>query len=467
MELINIAENELRAVFSLESFRTIVVAVSGGADSVVLMDLLEKLQDKFSYQLVVAHVHHGLRGETADRDANAVERLANHYGCAFEYRRVNVLEEIKRTGESVETAARRLRYQSLFEINGNYEHSLVATAHHQNDQAETILDRMLRGTGSQGLAGILPFRSISGVQVIRPLLGVPKKRLLEYARKVALPFEEDETNTWLRYRRNRIRHELIPYLAEFFNPSIVKTLSTEAEIFRAENELLAKWTMDFVSSSVKLVGQQAVFQQETYLLLPIALQRRVVKLVLEYIDYEIPYGFDDIEVVRLFLLQGRGRCTLKGGHVLVVQHATLEVMKEEQNEYVSAMRWTPTTVDRASFFSVRGLKWQVESTVEPSPREFSRTLWDAWFSLEDQPLLTLRGWQQGDRMKLYGMSGSKLLSDVFIDNKVARAWRRMYPIFAIGQEIVWVPGLARSRMNLLRENLPYALRVSVRPAMED
>ena len=466
MVLADLVEGELQKVKASIPFRTIIAAVSGGADSVALFHLLIQLRVTWSYQLVVAHVHHGLR-ETASRDAELVREMAANYDCIFLLKSVNVREVAKLTGESVETAARRLRYEQLMEIAETYESPIIATAHHMNDQAETVLDRMLRGTGIQGLAGILPIRKLQGVYVIRPLLQVVKKDLLEYVKQHSLPYEEDETNVLLDYRRNRIRHELIPHLEAYYNPSIVNTLAHEAEIVRAENELMAKLSEDFVASNVKCSHRLAKYDQEAFLQLPLALQRRVVKLVLECIDDKLQFGYDEVEAVRFYFMRGYGRRNLKGGFQLVVQNASLEVTRDERNEYAPVIRWTPATVDKASFFSIRGLKWRIESSVDELPSEFSRTLWDAWFSLEDQPELMVRGWQEGDRVKPFGMEGSKLLSDVFIDHKIKREWRRSYPVFAIGQEVVWVPGLVRSRTHLVKQNVPLAFRVSVSPAMED
>ncbi len=466
MELVELVESELQVAKASMPFCTIVAAVSGGADSMALLHLLVQLRVTWSYQLVVAHVHHGIR-ETATRDAELVRQMAAHYKCTFVLKKVNVPEAAKTSGESVETTARRLRYEQLMEVAATYESPIIATAHHMDDQAETVLDRLLRGTGLQGLAGILPLRKLQGVYVIRPLLQVAKKDLLEYAKQHSLPYEEDETNTLLDYRRNRIRHELIPHLEAYYNPLIVNTLAHEAEIVRAENELMAKLSEDFVALNVKCSHRLARYDQEAFLRLPLALQRRVVKLVLECIDDKLQFGYDEVEAVRLFITRGRGRRTLKGGFQLVIQNASLEVMRDERSEYAPVIRWTPATVDRASFFSIRGLKWLIESSVVEMPSEFSRTLWDAWFSLEDEPELVVRGWQEGDRIKPFGMEGSKLLSDVFIDHKIIREWRRSYPVFAIGKEVVWVPGLVRSRAHLVRKDIPLALRVSVRPAMED
>ncbi len=466
MELVDVVDHELQVAMSSTPFRTMIAAVSGGADSVALLHLLVRLREKWHYQLVVAHIHHGLR-ETATRDAELVRQLAAKFDCVFEWKLVNVREAAQASGESLETAARRLRYQQLLDIAKTCDAPLIATAHHQNDQAETVLDRLMRGAGVQGLAGILPTRKIHGVTVIRPLLQATKKELLEYLKQHSLVHEEDETNTLLDYRRNRIRHELIPYLEANFNPSIVSTLAHEAEIIRAENEWMAQMSEKFVASHVKCSQRWAKYEREPFFSLPLALQRRVVKLVLEYIDDELQFGFEEVEAVRLFLIHGHGRRTLKGGFQLVVQQAILEITSNESSEYAQAIRWTPTTVDGASFFSIRGLKWLVESSVREIPVEFSRTRWDAWFLLEDLPNLTIRGWREGDRIKPLGMDGSKLVSDVFIDHKVKREWRRIYPVFAIGQEVVWIPGLVRSREHLIRQDIPMALRVSVYPAKED
>ncbi len=465
VELVELVAEGLRDAIAQTEAQTLVMAVSGGVDSIAIMHVLASLRTKFPIKLVAVHVHHGLR-DAADRDASLVREFADLLDCAYEMRCVNVPAVIRRTGESVETGARRLRYEALLAVASAYSQPLIVTAHHQNDQAETVLDHLMRGSGLSGLVGIVPLRHLHGVPLWRPLLQVSKQALAEYVRVHSLPYAEDETNAWREFRRNRIRHELLPFLAESFNPAIVDALARAAEILRAEDELLAEWTVEFVANHAQIQKHGASIEREAYLRLPLALQRRVVKLILEYVGYGFPFGFEEIEAARRLAQQGRGERSLKGGQRLIAHSSALEIV-EDASEYAPAFNLTPCAMDRASFFSVWALRWQVKSEVVPPPSVFARTLWEAWFTLEDQPTLVLRQWRRGDRIAQQGIAGSKLLSDVFVDHKVPRKQRSLYPVFTIDEEVVWVPGLARSRSHLIRNDLPQALRVSVRSAMED
>lgn len=468
MELTDLLIQELTSLFAQQAAQIVIAAVSGGGDSMVLLHLLAAMRKTFGYELVAAHVHHGLRAETADRDAELVRSTATAWGIPYEFMKINVLAEVAETGESVETAGRRLRYSALANLASGYRDPLIMTAHHLDDQAETVLDRLMRGAGLTGLAGMVSLRTLYGVPVARPLLNVEKAALIEYARQQDVPYFEDETNVSLRYRRNRIRHELLPYLKRSFNPGIVFTLAHEAEIIRAENEYMEYIARKYFTHTFKKSKNRFECNCERFLRLPLALQRRVVKLVLEYLKIHLQNGFEEIEGVRRLLLQGQGKLALGKGFLLIVEQGSLRIVKEyEANEYAQGMYWMPTTVDRASFFSIRCLKWIVKTSEQPIPQRFSESLWEAWLALDETEQLLIRVWRQGDRILPLGMTGSKLLSDVFIDSKVPREWRAVYPVFVVGQEIVWVPGLVRSRTHLVRKDFPEAVHVSVWPAMED
>lgn len=235
----------------------IVVALSAGMDSSVLLRGLSEVAASFALELVVAHVHHGLRGAAADADAAAATRMAAELGWPCDVTRVDPHALIDTAGSSrerptLQEAARRLRYDALAEIAGRREATAVALAHHRNDQAETILLRLLRGTGPDGLAGMAvwspwPGRPTRGLKLFRPLLPLPRRDLFEFAQDHGVSWNEDASNGDSSYARNRLRREWLPGLERAFNPELTRALAELADAQRDENA----WRERFVDREFK------------------------------------------------------------------------------------------------------------------------------------------------------------------------------------------------------------------------
>jgi tRNA(Ile)-lysidine synthase len=211
----------------------VVVAVSGGADSVALLRALDAARHpRTPIPLIIAHLNHQLRGPESDADEEFVadlhaQLLAAGRPCLSLCRwRLDIAARARAEGANLEALARRERYRWLAEVARTHGMKWIATGHTANDQAETVLHRLLRGTGLRGLRGIAPRRELEpGLTVIRPLLSATRAEIIAYLRELAQPYREDRTNTDLAYTRNRIRHELLPHLAERYNPAIVSVLA--------------------------------------------------------------------------------------------------------------------------------------------------------------------------------------------------------------------------------------------------
>lgn len=205
-----------------------VVAVSGGPDSVALLRALASC--RAGSPLVVAHLNHRLRGAESDADEGFVRDLAASLGLEFAVEQTDAAAQANEAGENLEATARRLRYEWLASVAARWRFGWVATGHTANDQAETVLHRLLRGSGLKGLRGIAARRPLaSGVEVVRPLLQVTREEVLAYLAAEGQSYREDRSNADLRLTRNRIRHELLPHLAERYNPAVVRVLTRLAE----------------------------------------------------------------------------------------------------------------------------------------------------------------------------------------------------------------------------------------------
>ena len=210
----------------------LVVGVSGGIDSIVLLDLIARVAKKMSLKIVVAHVNYSLRGRESDRDENIVFEAANEYSIPVE-----ILRKKPREGKNLQNSAREIRFKYYQDIASRYNLESVATAHHMDDQAETILLHMIRGSGLRGLAGIQSVSKMGGLKLIRPLLPFSKSELEEYAKKRKLKYEVDSTNLKSDYSRNSIRNELVPALKKF-NPRIVESLHSMSIRIASDDDAL-------------------------------------------------------------------------------------------------------------------------------------------------------------------------------------------------------------------------------------
>lgn len=268
-----------------EHHQQLLVAVSGGQDSLCLIKLLSDLQPKWAWKLAIAHCDHRWRPDS-QTNADHVENLAKSWGIPFFLQTAN--EPL-----NSEAAARQWRYQALSAIAREYQYDCVITGHTASDRAETLLYNLIRGTGADGLQALSWKRPlIDGVVLVRPLLELTRTQTGQFCQDFQLPIWEDSTNQDLKYARNRIRQELLPYLQENFNPQVESALAQTAELLQGEVEYLehvAQQLREEAVNGVPLRLNRRVLQKA-----PIALQRRVMRQVLQEI-LEIAPSFEQIE----------------------------------------------------------------------------------------------------------------------------------------------------------------------------
>ncbi|MFN6470239.1 MAG: tRNA lysidine(34) synthetase TilS [Nostoc sp. SerVER01] len=309
----------IRSRHLFERHQRLLVAVSGGQDSLCLIKLLLDLQSKWEWHLGIAHCDHRWRSDS-QANANHVENLAKTWGISFYLETAN--EAI-----NSEAAARDWRYQALSAIAQANNYQYIVTGHTASDRAETLLYNLIRGTGADGLQALTWQRPLTtGIMLVRPLLEITRRQTQQFCQDFQLPVWEDSTNQDLQYARNRIRQELLPYLRENFNPQVESALAQTAELLQAEVEYLEQaaqqlreeamvWGMGDEEDFVPLRLNRRVLQKA-----PLALQRRVIRQVLQQVLPDAP-SFEHIEKLTALITAANRSQTdpFPGGAIAQVQ----------------------------------------------------------------------------------------------------------------------------------------------------
>ena len=421
----------------------VLVAVSGGADSVALLHALYAWRESLGLVLAVVHVDHGLRQKESTDDAVFVERLARKLALPFVCKPLHLPHVLqKRKGESVQAVARERRYACLWEIARVWRATKVAVGHTQDDQMETVLMWMLRGAGLAGLAG-MPAQRHPGL--IRPFLHVSRSRLVRYLEEKGCGFRVDSSNASPKYTRNRLRHELIPLL-KTFNPRVVSRLSWQATILREEHQFLddvAKTTLESVT--VRRAEACIVLSRPRLVAVPVPIQRRMIIRTADIIRGKPgPLRCEAVETILRRVVRGISGSMARVGHLDVVREYdritfSMVPMNDERHVQpaVSCLLPFPGSVRWPATGQV------IEGTVRAA--ETISILWKKSVAYLDADQfshdLIVRSWKPGDYFFPYGMGGHrKKIQDFFSDMKVDRSVRSTIPRVVAPEGILWVGG---------------------------
>jgi tRNA(Ile)-lysidine synthase len=399
----------------------ILLTVSGGIDSVVMADLFHKSGFSFG----IAHCNFSLRGKESDLDEEFTRKLAAGYKVQFYTKRFETKAFSALHKISVQMAARELRYNWFEEIRSSYGFDCIATAHHLDDQAETFLINLLRGTGISGLHGILPIQGL----VVRPMLFAYRKDIIGYARENSIRYREDSSNLEEKYLRNKIRHKIIPQLEEL-NPEFRKTLTSEISILREWEKVGRKEIKRKITGLTKK-------QKGTTIVDLAALKKTSAP---EICAWEIlsAFGFNPDAVSGIMEHPGEtsGRTFLSPTHRAVTNRDSLII------EPLGAVKVEPSRMisEKTKRLSIPlGLKISLidyrKNKIIPAGREFASLDYDKLnFPLE------LRKWKPGDSFHPFRMKGKKKVSDLLIDEKASLPEKEQTYVLCSSGKITWVVG---------------------------
>ena len=401
----------------------VLLAVSGGVDSVVMAELFHRSGQPFA----IAHVNFGLRGAESDADAIFVKNKADDYGVPFHLIHFNTAAVASERGISIQMAARDLRYDWFAQLIRENSYACVATAHHKNDVLETLLLNITRGTGLAGLHGI----SAGQNNIVRPLLFATRDQIAAYATENSLLYREDSSNIDDKYARNRIRHHVVPVLNNL-NPGLWQTLPHTVERLRAA-EVLMRAELDRSWQSVAEPHGAGTW-------LPTAKLLALPELVFRLMEWLKPVGFtaDQAKQIAESLTKEVGQIFLSATHRLTHERAglLLKPLPTQTNYEITLTDWPNAPIDIAGQFAL---------TIDlfDKPANFNLPTNPHIACLDADRLvfpLTIRLWKQGDRFRPLGLNGHKLVSDLLNDLKLSRSEREQTTVLLSGNQIAWVIG---------------------------
>lgn len=440
----------------------VLVAVSGGPDSVALLHALCTLREELDITLHIAHLNHSFRGDASDQDAEYVRRLAGDLVVPATIERIDVPVIQKTLRLSPEEAARLVRYEFLERVADEIEASRIALGHTADDQVETVLMNILRGTGIDGLRGMPPVRG----RFIRPLIAIRRSEIEEYVREHDLHPRIDETNLIPTYTRNRTRLELLPMLRREFNAAVDSAILQLAELACGDTAYMNVVAEDSLKR-VTLATAEGTISLDAVAVSEMspAIGRRVVRSAVRRIrGYIADIGLRHVdELLSLLVTTSSFRYELPGGVFVERAGESLTFHSERPPDQPIIYRYelaVPGEVglpEVEAVISARVIERQVDPTRAVGSSE-------AVFDLDSVVgKLVVRSWQPGDRIRPLGMRGSKKLQDVFVDGKIPRRARYRIPVVADDVKAVWVAGLAVSEEARVTEATSRSLVLAIRP----
>ncbi len=439
--LVQTAKKTISKYEMLSGGETVLVGVSGGPDSLALLHILSEVTPAYKLKLHVFHLNHMMRGQAAEDDAKFVGAVAKKLGISVTVLAADVLSYVAENDVSPENGARQVRHELLRQVADEIGAQVIALGHTADDQVETFLMRIIRGTGLDGLRSIPP---VNGA-VIRPLIEAARTDVEEYCAKNGLRPRQDETNDEISIFRNRIRHELIPLLEIDYNPAICEEILREVETVDGDVSLLEELAEQSWTENVSYSQGTLNIDRAGFIKLPLALKRRVIRMAAEELDGKpTALSFQNVSDIIEKIVMGKtgaaldlpGGISIRREYDTIVMTADDEIPADETPQWLERAVLVPGLTDLAS----QKLAIQV-SYAEPAVVNKTSGPDVAFLdAAKAKGNIKVRPPREGDTFHPLGLKGTKKLSDFFIDEKITRQVRRSAPIVEAQGKIIWVAG---------------------------
>lgn len=442
----------------------ILVALSGGPDSVCLLHSLKTLESEYNIKIYAAHLNHKIRGIEAQKDSIYAAQLCDSLGIVCFMKAVDVPAIAKENKKGIEETARNERYSMLFEVMNKIGANKLAVAHNLDDQAETVLMRLMRGTGMAGLKG-MDYKRQDGL--IRPLMDVKKIDIEHYCEINNLKPRIDATNLEPDYTRNKIRLKLIPFIEDEFNPNFKESIARMANIMRQDHNYMESQVESFFEknklSSIegKLTLEVEEINELHESMKSLVIRKAIEKVVGNTIGIENIHIEDVLKLVREGKSKNRidlpkGLKVYRNTNSIIL---TLEEIVEENNSFEHILQ-------REGYKEIQDINLSIDIKIMDKDEcsKYPTGPYSKAFDLDKiKGNLILRTRKNGDRMSLLGMNGTKKLKDIMIDLKIPREERDKIPVLTDDNGIIWIVGHKMSKEYKIDETTKSVIRISVKP----
>lgn len=443
----------------------LLIAVSGGPDSMALLEFLLEKQAELDLLLSVAHVEHGLRGQASKEDAVFVRDFCEARSLPFYMHAPDVRARREKDKSSIQQAARSCRYEWFSSLMVELGAHKLVFGHHGDDQIETMLMRQIRGSLS-GRKGIPVKRQFSSGELIRPFLCVDKISILKYCDRKNIPYRVDLSNEKDDYQRNRIRHHLLPFIKEE-NAKAHQIFQWQSEVLTEEEEWMKGEAEEILSKITKSKSKNKLtIKKDDLLSIPIALQRRVIHLILNYVTENNTLSFDRHHILAVQNLMGNkvpsASLSLPGNFLVERSYELVQFFMSEDISPFLETGFTRQVLAERGFLDLPIGRLETFSHPEDGNKSDNEMRSSLVLDCDKVELpLFVRSREKGDRISMIGSEGTKKLKDLFIEHKIPRRDRELWPILTDSHDtILWVPFLRRSSEALVDKNSVNIIQVT-------
>lgn len=436
-----IVESAIAQYRLIECGQRVAVAVSGGADSMVLLHVLNQLQQTRGFTLLALHYEHGIRGAQSEEDMRFVQQACERLGVPLLTERGDAPGFAKAQGLNLEEAARKLRYDFFLRCCEVQGIDRVAIAHHRDDLAETFLLHLIRGSGPQGLQA-MPY--MRGGIFIRPLLDVTRSEIEAYAEERGIAFRQDSTNEDVRYSRNFVRLQVLPQLRKL-NPEVTGAIARAGRILEEEQQLLAEYTLREYAAIAQEQPGRVALQLEALRQLPSAMRRRVLRKAVERCVGTLKdVGSAAMEQLEQLAVQGAtGKVFSLPGIFFAQINYTLLILTKKM---YTIDKMEQVCVGQGETLLPGGGRLTIKEAEAPEQFPNGKSLCQYIDAGQLPTDCVLRTRQEGDMFSPFGMQGSQKLKEWFIDHKIPREQRERQLLLCSGSQVLWIVGESLSEL---------------------
>lgn len=444
----------------------VLIALSGGPDSICLLNILVNLRDELKIDIAAAHLNHLLRGEDAIKDEEYVIKICDDIGIKCFVKRVDINGYAKEYKLSSEMAGRNARYDFFNDILRNEGFNKIATAHNANDQAETILFRLMRGSGLEGLGGIKASRDGT---IIRPILCMTRKEVEEYIQVNGLNPRIDKTNFEKIYNRNKIRLDMLPYIRENFNEDIIQTLNRTAVLLQKDNEFLENLSLSLYNNYCIESDNYFIIKKEIFLEAEPIVSRLLRNIIVRYsksnYDFEMKHIYEIFSLSKkdsgkvIHLPNGIYAENIYGD--IYIKRKIQRGMNDNKKQEI-ILNKDSININKIEFYDFH-ISFEIIENKGVNFIELKQDKLTKYFDFDKlEKTIVVRNRKDGDRITMFGMNGSKKIKDIFIDMKMPKDQRDKIPIVCFDNKIAWLVGVRTAAEYKISDTSKKILKVAIK-----